>query len=113
MLQSIYNSIKELQTETRIESRRARVTTKRLQGTVRKVAKSCTEIEAKLSSIDERIGAVEKDVDDLKQLSTTRDDQLKDVMWKLEDFENRQRRNNLRFLGIAKGLEGSDIRAHD
>ncbi|KAJ1189834.1 hypothetical protein NDU88_006576 [Pleurodeles waltl] len=56
MLQSIYNSIKELQTETRIESRRARVATKRLQGTVRKVAKSCIEIEAKLSSMDERIG---------------------------------------------------------
>ncbi|KAJ1205863.1 hypothetical protein NDU88_001288 [Pleurodeles waltl] len=37
ILQSIYNSIKELQTETRIESRRARIATKRLQGTVRKV----------------------------------------------------------------------------
>ncbi|KAJ1158238.1 hypothetical protein NDU88_010931 [Pleurodeles waltl] len=49
MLHLIYNSIKELQTETRIESRRARVSTKRLQGTVRKVAKSCMEIEAKLS----------------------------------------------------------------
>ncbi|KAJ1132597.1 hypothetical protein NDU88_010904 [Pleurodeles waltl] len=40
MLQSIFNSIKEFQTETRIESHRARVATKRLQGTVRKVAKS-------------------------------------------------------------------------
>ncbi|KAJ1161834.1 hypothetical protein NDU88_002315 [Pleurodeles waltl] len=34
MLQSIFNSIKEFQTETRIESRRARVATKRLQGSV-------------------------------------------------------------------------------
>ncbi|KAJ1115644.1 hypothetical protein NDU88_003866 [Pleurodeles waltl] len=33
MLQSIYSSIKELQTETRIKIRRARITTKRLQGT--------------------------------------------------------------------------------
>ncbi|KAJ1217156.1 hypothetical protein NDU88_004751 [Pleurodeles waltl] len=40
ILQSIYSSIKELQTETRIESRRARVATKRLQGSVRKVVKS-------------------------------------------------------------------------
>ncbi|KAJ1082309.1 hypothetical protein NDU88_002477 [Pleurodeles waltl] len=55
MLQSIFNSIKEFQTETRIESHRARVATKRLQGTVRKVAKSCTEIEAKLGTMDERI----------------------------------------------------------
>ncbi|KAJ1130446.1 hypothetical protein NDU88_008799 [Pleurodeles waltl] len=35
ILQSIYSSIKELQTETRIESRRARIATKRLQGRVR------------------------------------------------------------------------------
>ncbi|KAJ1219210.1 hypothetical protein NDU88_006780 [Pleurodeles waltl] len=59
MLQPIYNSIKEFQTETKIESRRTRVATKRLQGTVRKVAKSCSEIEAKLCTMDERIGAVE------------------------------------------------------
>ncbi|KAJ1123505.1 hypothetical protein NDU88_001974 [Pleurodeles waltl] len=48
MLQSILNSIKEFQTETQVESRRARMATKRLQGSVRKVAKSCTEIETKL-----------------------------------------------------------------
>ncbi|KAJ1108441.1 hypothetical protein NDU88_005817 [Pleurodeles waltl] len=95
MLQSIYSSIKELQKETRIESRRARIATKRLQGTVHKVAKSCTEIEAKLCSMEERIVAVEEDVDNLKEQSATRDDQLTDVMWKLEDFKNRQRRNNL------------------
>ncbi|KAJ1117047.1 hypothetical protein NDU88_005247 [Pleurodeles waltl] len=112
MLQSIYSSIKELQTETRIESRRARIATKRLQGTVRKVAKSCTEIEAKLCSLEERIVAVEEDVDTLKEQSATRDEQLTDVMWELEDFENRQRRNHLRFLGIPEGLEGSDIRTY-
>ncbi|KAJ1116804.1 hypothetical protein NDU88_005009 [Pleurodeles waltl] len=47
MLQSIYDSIKELQTETRAESHRARMATKRLQGIVRKVVKSCIEIEEK------------------------------------------------------------------
>ncbi|KAJ1143362.1 hypothetical protein NDU88_009671 [Pleurodeles waltl] len=41
ILQSIYYSIKELQTETRAESRRARMATKHLQGTVHKVVKSC------------------------------------------------------------------------
>ncbi|KAJ1164357.1 hypothetical protein NDU88_004797 [Pleurodeles waltl] len=112
MLQSIYSSMQELQTETRIESRRARIATKRLQGTVRKVAKSCTEIEVKLCSMEERIVALEEDVDTLKERSAARDDQLTDVMWKLEDFENRQRRNNLRFLGIPEGLEGSNIRTY-
>ncbi|KAJ1083159.1 hypothetical protein NDU88_003319 [Pleurodeles waltl] len=112
MLQLIYNSIKELQTETRMEIHRASVATKRLQGTVRKVAKSCTEIDAKLGSMDERIAAVEDDVDALKQQCVTQDGQLTDIMWKLEDYENRQRRNNLRFLGIDEGLEGSDIQAY-
>ncbi|KAJ1169052.1 hypothetical protein NDU88_000959 [Pleurodeles waltl] len=112
ILQSIYSSIKELQTETRIESRRARIATKRLQGTVRKVAKYCTEIEAKLCSMEERIVAVEEDVDTLKEQSAARDGQLTDVMWKMEDLENRQRRNNLRFLGIPEGLEGSNIQAY-
>ncbi|KAJ1126491.1 hypothetical protein NDU88_004898 [Pleurodeles waltl] len=112
ILQSLYSSIKELQTETRIESRRARIATKRLQGTVRKVAKSCTEIEAKLSSMEERIVAVEEDVDTLKEQSAARDGQLTDVMWKMEDLQNRQRRNNLRFLGIPEGLEGNNIQAY-
>ncbi|KAJ1188292.1 hypothetical protein NDU88_005054 [Pleurodeles waltl] len=100
MLQSIFNSIKEFQTKTRIESRRARVATKRLQGSVRKVAKSCTEIEAKLCTMEERIVAVEEEVDTLKQQNATQESQMTDVMWKLEDLENRQRRNNLRFLGM-------------
>ncbi|KAJ1141848.1 hypothetical protein NDU88_008176 [Pleurodeles waltl] len=89
ILQSIYNSIKELQTETKIESRRARIATKRLQGTVRKVAKSCTEIEAKLCSMEERIVAVEEDVDTLKEQNAERDGQLTDVM------------GNLKRLGLA------------
>ncbi|KAJ1175432.1 hypothetical protein NDU88_000720 [Pleurodeles waltl] len=110
MLQSIFNSIKEFQTETRVESRRARMATKRLQGSVRKVAKSCIEIETKLCTMEERIVAVEEDVDSLKQQNAMQESQMTDVMWKLEDLENRQRRNDLRFLGIEEGLEGNDIR---
>ncbi|KAJ1188784.1 hypothetical protein NDU88_005541 [Pleurodeles waltl] len=112
ILQSIYNSIKELQTETRIESRRARIATKKLQGSVRKVAKFCMEIEAKLCSMEDRIVAVEEDMDTLKEQSAARDGQMTDVMWKMEDLENRQRRNNLRFLGIPEGLEGNNIQAY-
>ncbi|KAJ1175081.1 hypothetical protein NDU88_000372 [Pleurodeles waltl] len=112
ILQSIYSSIKELQTETRIESRRARVATKRLQGSVRKVVKSCMEIEAKLCSMEDRIVTVEDDIDTLKEQNTAREGQLTDVMWKIEDLENRQRRNNLRFLGIPEGLEGDNIQAY-
>ncbi|KAJ1099370.1 hypothetical protein NDU88_004472 [Pleurodeles waltl] len=112
MLQSIYNSIKELQTVTRIENRSARVGTKHLQGTVRKLAKSCTEIEAKLNTIEERTAVVEADVETLKEQCVIQDVQLTDLMWKLEDHENQQRRNNVHFLGINEGVEGSDIQAY-
>ncbi|KAJ1138658.1 hypothetical protein NDU88_005039 [Pleurodeles waltl] len=74
MLWSIYNSIKELQTETRAESRRARLATKQLQGTVRKVVKSCTEIEGKLSSMEERTSVVEGEIEALRAQTTTHDD---------------------------------------
>ncbi|KAJ1165428.1 hypothetical protein NDU88_005856 [Pleurodeles waltl] len=90
ILQSILNSIKEFQTETLIESCRARVATKRLHLSVRKVAKSCTEIETKLCTMEERIVAVEEEVDTLNQQNATQESQMTDVMWKLEDLENRQ-----------------------
>ncbi|KAJ1088814.1 hypothetical protein NDU88_001969 [Pleurodeles waltl] len=112
MLQSIYDSIKELQTETRAESRRARMATKHLQGTVHKVVKSCAEIEGKLISIGERTTVVEGEIEAIRVQTTTHEGQLADIMWKLEDQENRQRRNNLGFLGIREEAEGSNIRAY-
>ncbi|KAJ1216317.1 hypothetical protein NDU88_003920 [Pleurodeles waltl] len=112
MLQSIYDSIEELQTETKVESRRAQIATKRLQGTVHKVVKSCIEIEEKLNTMEERMMAVEADVEALREQCLAHGGQLTDIMWKLEDQENRQRRNNLRFLGIGEGVEGNDTRAY-
>ncbi|KAJ1170784.1 hypothetical protein NDU88_002656 [Pleurodeles waltl] len=85
MLQSIYDSIKELETKTRVESRWAWMATKRLQGTVRKVVKSCIEIEEKLSTMEARTMAVEADVEALREQSVAHDGQLTDIMWKLED----------------------------
>ncbi|KAJ1157324.1 hypothetical protein NDU88_010038 [Pleurodeles waltl] len=85
ILQAIYDSIKQLQTETRSENRRARIATKRLQGTVRKVAKLCIEIEGKLNTMEERKLAVEADVEALREHCASQDEQLTDIMWKLED----------------------------
>ncbi|KAJ1152512.1 hypothetical protein NDU88_005287 [Pleurodeles waltl] len=60
-------NIKALQTETREESHRARITTKRLQGTVCKVVKSCIEIEEKFNTMEERTMAVEAEVEALRE----------------------------------------------
>ncbi|KAJ1178467.1 hypothetical protein NDU88_003713 [Pleurodeles waltl] len=80
MLQSIYESFKELQTETRVESRLPRIATKRLQGTVRKVVKSCLEIEEKLNTMEERAMAVEADVEALREQCVLHGGQLTDIM---------------------------------
>ncbi|KAJ1178806.1 hypothetical protein NDU88_004048 [Pleurodeles waltl] len=63
MPQMIYDMIRELQTETMAESRRARIATKHLQCAVCKVVKSCTEIEEKLSVMENRTAAVEVDIE--------------------------------------------------
>ncbi|KAJ1123902.1 hypothetical protein NDU88_002369 [Pleurodeles waltl] len=88
MLQSIYNLMKELQTETRVESRRARIATKRLQGTVRKVVKSCIEIEEKLNTMEQRMMVVEADVVALREQCESHGGQLTGIMWKCQDQEN-------------------------
>ncbi|KAJ1194304.1 hypothetical protein NDU88_003593 [Pleurodeles waltl] len=93
-----------------MKSRRARVATKQLQVMVRKVAKTCGEIEEKLNAIENRGSIVEAEVELLKEQVGTQGGQLTDIMWKLEDYENWQRRNNVRFLGIEEGAEGKDIR---
>ncbi|KAJ1127855.1 hypothetical protein NDU88_006248 [Pleurodeles waltl] len=99
----IYGTVRELQIETRVESRRARMATKKLQATVRKIAKFCVEIEEKLNTVENRTLVVEVEVETVKEQVETQGGQLTDIMWKLEDFENWQRRKNLRFLGIEGG----------
>lgn len=53
--------------------------------------------------------ALETTVEVLKTQSASQESSLQDVMWKLEEAENRQRRNNLRLLGIPENSEGSNI----
>ncbi|KAJ1140235.1 hypothetical protein NDU88_006592 [Pleurodeles waltl] len=110
MLQMIYDTITELQVETRAERRKARIATKQLQGTVRKVTRTCIEIKEKLNAMEKRTAANEVEMEALKEQAETHEGQPTDIMWKLEDHENRQRRNNLRFFSIEQGVEGNDIR---
>ncbi|KAJ1143295.1 hypothetical protein NDU88_009605 [Pleurodeles waltl] len=86
--------------------------TKQLPVPVRKVAKSCMEFEEKLNTMENRTSIVEAEVEVLKEQAEIQGRQLTCIMWKLEDYENWQRRNHLRFLGIEEGVEGDDIRTH-
>ncbi|KAJ1202901.1 hypothetical protein NDU88_006696 [Pleurodeles waltl] len=117
VLQLIYGTIKELHTESQMESRRTRMATKQLQASVWKVAKTCRGIEEKLSTIESRISTIEAETEGLKEQAEKHGGQLTDIMWTLEDYENRQRRNKLRFLGIEekgggklyKGIYGQSL----
>ncbi|KAJ1104081.1 hypothetical protein NDU88_001496 [Pleurodeles waltl] len=53
---------------------------------------------------------LEDDVGSQKAIGETMEKQLfgQDAQWKLTDYEDRLRRNNLRVLGIPEGVEGSD-----
>ncbi|KAJ1189484.1 hypothetical protein NDU88_006229 [Pleurodeles waltl] len=80
MLQLKYGTVKELQTETPTESRRARLVTKQLQVTVRKVAKTCGEIEEKLNALESRASTIEADIEILKDQAGTQEEYLTDIM---------------------------------
>ncbi|KAJ1203804.1 hypothetical protein NDU88_007585 [Pleurodeles waltl] len=108
------SSIKQLQEKTRTESCRAQIGMKLLRGAVRnrKVNKMCSDIGEQISTMEDRAAAVEGELGALKGQIEAYKSQLMGVMWMLEDFENRQLRNNLRFLGIVEGVEVNDIRAY-
>ncbi|KAJ1190122.1 hypothetical protein NDU88_006861 [Pleurodeles waltl] len=62
--------------------------------------------------METRTDALETEVKATAKQTAAQEQQILDMQWKLEDAENRQRRNNLRILGIAEGLEGLDSRAY-
>ncbi|KAJ1201559.1 hypothetical protein NDU88_005367 [Pleurodeles waltl] len=66
--------------------------TKQLQAMVHKVAKKCGKMKEKLNLIEMRTSMVEADVEALKEHEEAQGEQLSDVVWKLEDYENHQRK---------------------
>ncbi|KAJ1140407.1 hypothetical protein NDU88_006760 [Pleurodeles waltl] len=79
---------------------------------IKKVVKSCQDIGARIATMETRTEELEIEVKAATAQTMTQGQQISDIQWKLEDAENRQRRNNLRILGIAEDLEGQDTRAY-
>ncbi|KAJ1191195.1 hypothetical protein NDU88_000511 [Pleurodeles waltl] len=107
----IYQTITSQHKQTQRDSKKARVATKQLQVVVSKVAKTCSEIGERIAAIECRADALESDLGVVTKQAAMHESQLSDIQWKVEDFENRQRRNNLRLIGIQEGVEGQDSRA--
>ncbi|KAJ1123208.1 hypothetical protein NDU88_001681 [Pleurodeles waltl] len=61
--------------------------------------------QSQISRLDHRVAAVESQV----VLQTDRDQELLHLRSKLNDLEDRSRKNNIRFLGFPEGIEGTDI----
>ncbi|KAJ1163269.1 hypothetical protein NDU88_003730 [Pleurodeles waltl] len=93
------------------DNKKARVATKQLQAAVSKIAKTCSQIGEGIAMIEIRANVLEAELGTVAQQSAMHDTQLIDIQWKIEDFENRQRCNNLHIFGIQEGAEGRDPRA--
>ncbi|KAJ1205925.1 hypothetical protein NDU88_001345 [Pleurodeles waltl] len=101
-LHLIYQTITAQHNQTQRDSKKARVATKQLQVAVSKVAKTCSEIGERIAAIECRADVLESDLGAVTKQAAMHETQLSDIQWKVEDFENRQRRNNLRLIGIQE-----------
>ncbi|KAJ1202843.1 hypothetical protein NDU88_006638 [Pleurodeles waltl] len=103
-LHLIYQTITSQHKQTQRDSKKARVATKQLLVAISKVAKTCSEIGERIAAIECRADALESDLGAVTKQAAMHESQLSDIQWKVEDFENRQRRNNLRLIGIQEAM---------
>ncbi|KAJ1180783.1 hypothetical protein NDU88_005999 [Pleurodeles waltl] len=108
----IYRTMVQNHEQTQRESRKMKAASRQLQLSIKKVVKSCQDIGVCIATMETRTEELEIEVKAATAQTTTQGQQISDIQWKLEDAENRQRRNNLRILGIAEDLEGQDTRAY-
>ncbi|KAJ1117947.1 hypothetical protein NDU88_006142 [Pleurodeles waltl] len=94
------------------DNKKAKVASKQLQISVRKIAKTCSEIGEHIATMETGTSMLETDMGAVAQESVMHESQLIDIQWKMEDFENHQRRNYLRIFVIEEGVEGQNIRVY-
>ncbi|KAJ1171400.1 hypothetical protein NDU88_003262 [Pleurodeles waltl] len=109
-LHLIYQTITSQHKQTQRDSKKARVATEQLQVAISKVAKTCSEIVERIVAIECRADALESDLGAVTKQAAMHESQLSDIQWKVEDFENRQRRNNLRLIGIQEAMPSTSMR---
>ncbi|KAJ1143130.1 hypothetical protein NDU88_009441 [Pleurodeles waltl] len=111
-LDLIYRTMVQNHEQAQRESRKVKSANRQLQLSIKKVVKSCQDIGARIASMETGTEELESEVRAATAQTMTQGQQISDIQWKLEDAENRQRRNDLRILGIAEDLEGQDTRAY-
>ncbi|KAJ1208552.1 hypothetical protein NDU88_003936 [Pleurodeles waltl] len=111
-LELIYRTMVHNHEQAQKGSRKAKIANRQLQSSIKKVVKSCQDISTRIPSMETRTEALETVVKATAVHTATQGQQISNIQWKLEDAENRQRRNNPWVLGIAEGLEGQDTRSY-
>ncbi|KAJ1138676.1 hypothetical protein NDU88_005057 [Pleurodeles waltl] len=111
-LDLIYRKMVQNHEQAQRESRKMKAANRQLQLSIKKVGKSCQDIGARIATMETRSEELEIEVKAATAQTTTQGQQISDIQWKLEDAENRHRRNHLRILGMAEDLEGQDTRAY-
>ncbi|KAJ1159205.1 hypothetical protein NDU88_011873 [Pleurodeles waltl] len=102
-LETIFQSIMAHREETRAEGHQLQVAIRKLQGVVCKVAKACNTIIKRVNDLETRTAALDVNAAGAMGQLKAQESQLVNIQWKLEDQENRQRRNNLQVLGVLHG----------
>ena len=65
----------------------------------------------RLTEAETRIGTAEDQITSLTTLADTTQKQVQKFTSQIEELENRQRRSNLRLVGLPEGSENGDVRA--
>lgn len=94
-LESILQCVVAHREEARMDSKRAQNVARKMQGAVRKIGRTCSNICDWMSEVETRTATLEEDIAGSKGVVEAHEAQLVDIQWKLEESENRQRRNNL------------------
>lgn len=82
-----------------------------IKGTTEELKNAVKAIQERLMEAEGRISDLE---DSTQQLLDSREPQMKctEALWsRVEDLDNRSRRNNVRLLGLKEDIEGSNLRA--
>ncbi|KAJ1118856.1 hypothetical protein NDU88_007043 [Pleurodeles waltl] len=108
-LSLILQSKKQLEENVHIENRSTFLDSRKLKAAVKKVNKTCSDICEWIVAVEECSGLLKSEVVAIKAQQGSQESWITDVMWKLEEFENRQLRNNPCLLRIAEGAESTDI----
>lgn len=81
---------------------------KRVTSKIDDVMSAVKEVKERVKEAEERISGAEDEIVQLSARANSLESQVKKLTEKVDDMENRNRRNNLRLVGLPEKEEGSD-----